>query len=71
MKILGKLIDERFLAHRRQSTSIAGMFSAALALVLFEYRFWHDKVWDWGLAAVGITFVILKFAVMGWHYYND
>ena len=69
--MLSKFVDERFLAHRRQSTSIAGMFSAALALVLFEYRYFHDKRWDWDLLAVGLLFVALKFAVMAWHFYKD
>jgi hypothetical protein len=68
MSLLPKFVDERFMAHRRQSTSIAGMISAALALVLFEYRYFHDGVFSKDLLAVGLTFVALKFIVMGWHY---
>jgi hypothetical protein len=71
MSILSRLVDERFLAHRRHSTSLAGMFSAALALVLFEWRLWVHHVLNWDLLAVGLTFVVIKFAVLGWHLLKD
>ena len=34
MKFLGKLVDERFLAHRRRSTSVAGVTGGVLAILL-------------------------------------
>lgn len=64
MSLLTRLFDERFLAHRQRSTSTAGMISAALSLVLFEYRFAVTHVLDWGLLAVGATFVIIKLSLM-------
>ena len=30
--ILGKFVDERFLEHRRRSSSVAGIFTACLAM---------------------------------------
>ena len=67
MNFLGKLVDERFLDHRRRSTSVAGMLGAALALCLFLYRHYVDHVWSWDLLAVGVTFVAVKLALMTWH----
>ena len=39
---LPAFVDERFLKHRLRATSAAGITSAALALVLFLYRYYHD-----------------------------
>ncbi len=64
--VLGIRVDERFLNHRRRSTSVAGIASACLALVLFEYHYFVDHVWSWDLLAVGVTFVTIKLAVLGW-----
>jgi hypothetical protein len=69
--IFGRLVDERFLAHRRRSTSLAGMIAAALALVLFLYRYLVDHVLSWDLFAVGATFVAIKLAVLAWYLRTD
>ncbi len=71
MRILGRLIDERFLAHRQRSTSVAGIVGAILALVLFEYRYLVNHVWSWDLLAVALTFVGIKMAIMAWYYLTD
>ena len=71
MSFLTRLLDERFFAHRRRSTSAAGITSAVLAIVLFEYRFLRFHVWDWNLLAVGLTFVAIKLALMTWYYLTD
>lgn len=71
MSFLTRLLDERFFAHRRRSTSAAGITSAVLAIVLFEYRFLRFHVWDWNLLAVGLTFVAIKMALMTWYYLTD
>ncbi len=71
MKFLGKVVDERFWEHRRRSTSIAGIITAVLALCLFEYRFLVNHRWNWDLLAVGLTFVVVKLALMTWYYVND
>src|SRR5262245_55560635 len=42
-----KLIDERFLAHRLRSTSLAGIAGGALAALLWFYRYVFDHRWNW------------------------
>ena len=69
--LLGWLIDERFLEHRRRSTSVAGMFTAAGALLVFEYRLLFEHVRSWDLLAVGLAFVVIKFAVLLWYRFTD
>ena len=71
MKIFGKVIDERFLTHRRRSTSIAGIVCALTAIGLFEYRFWVNHVWSWDLLAIALVFVAVKLALMAWYYLTD
>ena len=71
MKVLGKQIDERFLTHRRRSTSIAGIVCAVTALVLFEYRYFVQHRADWDLLAVGLVFVVIKLALMVWFHLTD
>jgi hypothetical protein len=71
MSFLSKLFDERFLAHRQRSTSIAGIVGAILSIVLFEYRFWVNHVWRWDLLAIGLTFVGIKLSVMTYFYLTD
>lgn len=69
--ILSKVIDERFLTHRRQATSTAGIIGGALAICLFAYRYYSDHVWSWDLLAVGLTFVGVKLALMTWYFLTD
>lgn len=68
--ILGKFVDERFLEHRRKSSSIAGIFAAILAVCLFEYRFFWDHVWSWDLLAIALTFVVVKMSLFTWFRFN-
>jgi membrane protein YdbS with pleckstrin-like domain len=71
MTILGKVIDERFLNHRRRSTSTAGILCAITAIGLFEYRFWANHILSWDLLAVALTFVVVKLGLMTWYYLTD
>ncbi|MEP6916085.1 MAG: hypothetical protein ABJC89_10585 [Acidobacteriota bacterium] len=68
---LERILDERFLAHRRRSTSTAGMITAAGSLLLFEYRLVVSGTADWDLLAIGVTFVVVKIALMGWYAARD
>lgn len=68
---LGITIDERFLTHRLRSTSTAGIASSVLALLLFEWRYFVDHVLSWDLLAVGLTFVLVKLAVLAWYRLTD
>ena len=67
MTWLQRLVDERFLEHRRRSTSTAGIASALLALGLFEYRWLVDHVWSWDLLVIGSAFAVLKVLLMIWY----
>ena len=68
--ILSKFVDERFLDHRRRSTSVAGIAAAILAVLLFEYRFFFDHIWSWDLLAIALTFVVLKMSLFTWFRFN-
>jgi membrane protein YdbS with pleckstrin-like domain len=71
MKALRKIVDERFLAHRRQSTSIAGIVTAVLAICLFEWRFFVNHLCNWDLLAIALTFVVIKLGLMIFYYLTD
>ncbi|HEU5179786.1 MAG TPA: hypothetical protein VFW45_03275 [Candidatus Polarisedimenticolia bacterium] len=65
------VIDERFLEHRRRSTSLAGIVSSALSIVLFEWRYLVDHIFSWDLLAIGLTFVVVKLTVLIWYRLTD
>jgi len=69
--ILRKFVDERFLDHRRRSSSIAGIAAACLAVALFEYRFFFDHIWSWDLLAIALTFIVLKMSLFTWFRFNS
>ena len=66
MSFLRRIVDERFLTHRLRSTSVAGICCAVVALGLFEYRLLTSGTQNWDLLLVGVTFVIVKLALMVW-----
>lgn len=69
--ILGKFVDERFLEHRRRSTSVAGIFAICVAACLFEYRLFTQHILSWDLFAVVASMAIVKVALMIWYRFND
>jgi hypothetical protein len=69
--ILGRFVDERFLEHRRRSSSLAGIAAACVALILFEYRFFFYRVWNWDLLSIALTFVVIKLSMMLWFRMSD
>ena len=69
--ILGIAIDERFLEHRRRSTSLAGIIGGVVAVGLFAYRYYVDHVWSWDLFAVAATIAAVKLALMAWYLLTD
>jgi 4-hydroxybenzoate polyprenyltransferase len=71
VSILARLFDERFLAHRQRSTSLAGIVSALSSLLLFAYRFYVKHVANWDLLAIGAIFVVLKMSLMVWYAVRD
>ena len=68
---LPAFVDERFLKHRLRATSTAGIASAALALLIFLYRYYHDHVVRVDLLLVGLVFVVLKYALLFWYRRTD
>jgi hypothetical protein len=62
-----RFVDERFLAHRLRSTSRAGVATALVAGLLFEYRLIVTGVVSWDLFAVTLTFVVIKLGLMLWY----
>jgi hypothetical protein len=68
---LPAFVDERFLKHRLRATSTAGIASAALALLTFLYRYYHDHVFRVDLLLVGLVFVVLKYALLFWYRRTD
>jgi hypothetical protein len=68
---IGQFIDERFLEHRRRASNVAGIATAILALVLFEYRLLRYHVWSLDLALVAVVFVALKLSIFAWYRMND
>ena len=67
LPVLGDLLDERFMEHRRRSTSTAGIICAVVATLLFAWRYYVDHRWSWDLLAVALTFVLVKYSVLAWH----
>jgi len=64
-------IDERFLEHRRRSTSLAGIAGGLLATALWTYHYYFDHVWNWDLFAVAVTIAVVKLALMLWYRATD
>jgi hypothetical protein len=64
-------IDERFLEHRRRSTSTAGIAIAAASILLWYYHYLFDHVLRWELFGLGVGFVVIKFALMAWYRFKD
>jgi hypothetical protein len=71
MPRLPQFVDERFLTHRLRSTSLAGIVGGVVALLLFEYRLYHDHVLNWDLLVVGLTFVVVKLGALAWYRLRD
>ncbi len=69
--ILGRFIDERFLQHRLRSTSVAGIAGALLALGLWAYHFFAQRIWNWELFAVAATVAVVKLILMTWYRLTD
>jgi hypothetical protein len=69
--ILRAFVDERFLDHRRRSSSIAGIAAACLAVVLFEYRFFWNHIWSWDLLGIALAFVAIKMSLFTWFRFRD
>jgi hypothetical protein len=71
MRVLGAAIDERFLQHRLRSTSVAGMAGCLVAMGLFVYHVYADRVWSWELLSIGIVMVVVKLSLLSCYRLTD
>jgi hypothetical protein len=69
--ILRAFVDERFLDHRRRSSSIAGFATLFIAGFLFEYHLFVDSKINWDLLIVIATFAVFKTSLFAWYRFND
>ncbi len=65
--ILGKLVDERFMSHRRRALRTAGLTGFIVADLLFGYRYFVNHVLSWDLLAVVLTVAVVYFALIIWY----
>ena len=71
MSTPGPIVDERFLEHRRRSTSVAGVSAGLVAAGLFAFRYYVQHVWSWDLFAIVLTLVVVKVGLMIWYHFTD
>jgi hypothetical protein len=69
--ILRKFVDERFLEHRRRSSSTAGFATVLVALALWEYRLFANHIISWDLLIVMGTFGVVKMSLFFWYRHTD
>lgn len=65
--ILGKLVDERFLSHRRRAQRVGGLSGFIVADLLFGYRYFVNHIWSWDLLAVVLTIAVVYLVLIGWY----
>ncbi|HEX3892337.1 MAG TPA: hypothetical protein VHW46_07170 [Terracidiphilus sp.] len=68
---LGQFVDERFLEHRRRSTSVAGLAGALVTGAIFEYKIFAKGIISWDLLAILVTMVVVKMTLMIWYKVRD
>lgn len=75
MKILGltlpSAVDERFLDHRRRSSTFAMMAGALASAGLLEYHLIRQHRVDWELASILLAMLVTKLTAMAWYRFND
>lgn len=69
--ILGKLIDERFMSHRRRAQRAAGLVGFVVADLLFGYRYFVNHVVSWDLLAVVLTVTAVYLVLIVWYLLNE
>jgi hypothetical protein len=70
-RILGVNVDERFLDHRRRSTSFAAMAAALITGGLFEFHLIRQHRIDWDLATILVAMVVVKLVATAWYHFTD
>jgi hypothetical protein len=71
LPFLPRAVDERFLEHRRRSSSTAGIAGGVVAILLFEWRYLVNHRFSGDLLAVALTFVLVKMSLFAWYRFRD
>jgi hypothetical protein len=71
ISVLGKLVDERFLDHRRRAQRTAGLVGFIVADLLFAYRFFVNHVRDWNLLAVVLSVAVVYLVLIIWYLFTE
>jgi len=69
--ILAKLVDERFLSHRRRAQRAGGLIGFIVADLLFGYRYFVSHIWSWDLLAVVLTTAGVYFVLIAWYLFAE
>ena len=67
----GRVIDERFLEHRRRSTSMGAVAGSLVAGGLYFYRYFVGHVISWDLLTVIAAMAVVKMSFMIWYRTRD
>ncbi len=65
--ILGKLVDERFMSHRRRAQRIGGLVGFLVADILFGYRYFVNHIRSWDLFAVVLSVFVAYIVLIVWY----
>jgi uncharacterized membrane protein YhhN len=68
---LGKLVDERFLSHRRRAQRMAGLAGFLVADALFAYRYWANHTRSRDLLAVVLSVAVVYVVLMVWYLFTE
>lgn len=69
--ILGKLVDERFLSHRRCAQRVAGLTGFIVADVIYGYRYFVNHTQSRVLLAVVLTVAVVYLVLITWYLFNE
>jgi hypothetical protein len=70
-EIPNRILDERFLEHRRRSSTFAMMAGAVVSGGLAEYELLAHHRIDWELFSVLAAMVLVKLTAMAWFRLNS
>lgn len=65
--IVGKLVDERLLNHRRRAQRIGGLVGFLVADVLYGYRYFVNHIRSWDLLAVVLSVAGVYVVLIVWY----
>jgi uncharacterized membrane protein YhhN len=71
IRVLGKLVDERFLSHRRRAQRVGGLIGFIVADVLFGYRYFANHIWSWDLLTVVLTVAVVYIVLIAWYLFTE